>query len=1162
LARSGLRPWHAWLVLGLGIATTMAATWQVRREIQADTLRHFALECDQVVLRVEERLAAYALILRGAAGLFSASHEVTRTDWRTYVETLQPERTVPGVQGLGFAEYIPAERLAQHLARVRGEGFPQYRVWPEEPRPAYTAIVYLEPFAGRNLRAFGFDMYTEATRRAAMQRARDSGEATLSAPVQLVQETAQDVQIGVLMYLPVYRVGTDPVTPAQRQRVLMGWAYSPYRMNDLMHGMLAGWEYGQGKSLDLRVDDVTDGGTPRRLHDGKPGTAAQAPALLRQQREINLQGRRWRLSFEDAAGSAAVNYGAAWLTLGSGLLLSGLLFALMRSVIHTRANADRIAQRLTEETRRREEQVRESEAFKASILDSVLAEIAVLDRQGCIVAVNEPWRRALAGGRGGAIGNDYLAEHALPEGDADPAQALRTQAGIRAVLAGSAPQLYQELPRRAPAAPGWYALTVTPLGPAGQGAVVSHTDISERRRAQDQMHLAASVFSHAHEGILITDLDGRIVDVNGAFTRITGYSREEALGRNPRMLKSGLQSTETYAALWRQLASEGHWSGEIWNRHKNGSLFAALQAISTVRDGQGRPRHFLALFSDITALKAQESRLERIAHYDALTGLPNRVLLADRLRQAMQQARRRGQLLALVFLDLDGFKAINDEHGHERGDQMLVALSRRMQHAIRGADTLARLGGDEFVAVLGDLSDVAASVPLLMRVLAAAAQPVLEGGQTLQVSASLGVSFYPQAEEVDAEQLIRQADQAMYQAKQAGRNRYVIFDADQDRSMRGHIEGLDRLRAALAADEFVLHYQPLVNMRTGAVIGAEALIRWQHPVQGLLLPAHFLPLIERHLLSVDVGDWVIATALAQFEAWAAQGITLPLSVNVGALQLQQPDFVERLRGHLSRHPGVGAGQLQLELLETSELNDLDRVAEVMRACAELGVGFSLDDFGTGYSSLAYLKRLAAGQIKIDRSFVHDMLHEPEDLAILDGVMGLARAFQRKVIAEGVESIELGRMLLRMGCELGQGYGIARPMPAQDMPAWLARWRPPSEWADARPLRPDERPLLQAGVEHRAWIRVLTEHLEGRRRAPGDLHEHQCRFGVWLAAEGLALYGPRPAYLALAAAHRRVHEQGRQLLALQARGEADAAQAALPALQACSDELQRQLWALV
>ncbi|CAD5374442.1 PAS domain S-box/diguanylate cyclase (GGDEF) domain-containing protein [Rubrivivax sp. A210] len=1155
---SGLRGQHAVLALALGLAVSVAAALVVKRDIDADATRHFANRCDQLTLRVQERLGAYALILRGAAGRFSASHPVTRGDWRTYVETLQPERTVPGVQGIGFAEWLPSERLAAHIASVRDEGHPHYEVWPVGARPAYTAIKFLEPFAGRNLRAFGYDMYAEPTRRAAMERARDSGEATLSGPVQLVQETGEDVQTGVLLYLPVYREGSDPTTAAQRRQVLLGWAYSPYRMNDLMRGILGDWMEQEGRAVDLHIADGS-----ARLFDSRPGPPA-AGALL-QQRRLDFYGRSWQLEFEDARAAAAIDYTAAWATLAAGLMLSGLLYALLRSVIHTRAAAGRIAQRLTEEVRRGADRLREGEAFKAAILDSVLAEIAVLDRDGVIVAVNEPWRRRAeqhgVAPRGSRVGDNYLVACELPEDDPRHGDAILLCEAIRTVLSGRARHLRRELPRLDVGDDGWYALTVAPLRPAGEGAVVSHTDISARKQAEDQLRLAASVFSHAREGIMITDPEGAIVDVNEAFTRITGYGRDEALGRNPRMLRSGLQSPEHYAEFWRRLTTEGHWYGEFWNRHKSGAVYAALQAVSTVRDHQGRARHYVSLFSDITALKAQENRLERIAHYDALTGLPNRVLLADRLHKAMQQAQRRGQLLALVFLDLDGFKAVNDAHGHACGDELLVALARRLQQALRAGDTLARLGGDEFVAVLGDLSSVSAGVPLLARMLDAASQPLAHGDQLLQVTASLGVSFYPQADEVEADQLIRQADQAMYQAKQAGRNRYVVFDAEQDRSLRGHIEGLDRLRAALEAGEFLLHYQPKVNMRSGAVVGAEALIRWQHPTEGLLLPGQFLPLIEHHALSVKVGEWVIDHALAQAEAWQAQGIALPLSLNVGAHQLQQPEFVDRLRASLARHPAVAPGRLQLELLETSELRDLDQVARVIKACGEMGVSFALDDFGTGYSSLTYLKRLAVAQIKVDRSFVRDMLHEPEDLAILEGVMGLARAFDRELVAEGVASVELGQMLLRMGCELGQGHGIARPMPAAELPAWLASWRAPPQWTGMRTLAPAERPLIVASVEHNAWIRAVADHLQGRGPLPADLGDSQCRFSVWLHGEGQALYGEQPGLARVDALHHRVHAVAAQLLALQGHGRTEAAVDGLPALLALRDELQRALWAL-
>jgi diguanylate cyclase (GGDEF)-like protein/PAS domain S-box-containing protein len=553
------------------------------------------------------------------------------------------------------------------------------------------------------------------------------------------------------------------------------------------------------------------------------------------------------------------------------------------------------------------------------------------------------------------------------------------------------------------------------------------------------------VFTHAREGITITDVDGTIIDVNDAFTRITGYTREEAIGKNPRILQSGRHDAAFYAVMWGELRESGHWSGEMWNRRKNGEAYAELLTISAVRDTHGVTANYVALFSDITAFKEQQSQLEHIAHFDALTNLPNRLLLADRLQQAMSQSRRRDTQLAVAYLDLDGFKAVNDQHGHDVGDALLVALAARMKDALRDGDTLARMGGDEFVAVLIDLDGPALSVPLLNRMLGAAAQPVDMDGLALQVSASLGVTFFPQTQDMDADQLLRQADHAMYQAKLAGKNRYHVFDAEHDSHIRGQHESLEHIRQALQRGEFVLHYQPQVNMRTGAVVGAEALIRWQHPQRGLLLPGVFLPVVEDHALAVDLGTWVLETALDQMDRWRAAGLTLPVSVNVGARQLQQPDFVERLREMLGRHPDLPPHGLELEILETSALMDMAQVAHVIDACQQMGVGFALDDFGTGYSSLTYLKHLHAGLLKIDQSFVRDMLDDPDDLAILQGVIGLAAAFGRRVIAEGVETVDHGTRLLELGCELAQGYGVARPMSADAVPGWVARWRPDPVW---------------------------------------------------------------------------------------------------------------------
>ncbi|MDA8328698.1 MAG: EAL domain-containing protein [Betaproteobacteria bacterium] len=691
--------------------------------------------------------------------------------------------------------------------------------------------------------------------------------------------------------------------------------------------------------------------------------------------------------------------------------------------------------------------------------------------------------------------------------------------------------------------------------------MVIRRDITERKQYETKLHLIASVFTHAREGIVITSVDNTIIEINDAFSRITGYGRDEVIGKNPRIVSSGHHGKQFYAAMWRDLNENGYWSGEIQNRRKNGEVYDERLAISAVRDKQGNIEHYVGMFSDISALKAYERQIERITYYDALTNLPNRARLAERLQQSMAQARQCGQRLAIVYIDLDDFKVVNTRHGLEIGDQLLVGVATRMKQALRENDMLARMGGDEFVAVLSDLDSIEASTPILSRLLTAAAQPVYLHDTLLQLSASLGVTFYPQEEDIEADQLLRQADHVMYQAKLAGKNRYHIFDTQQDRGIRGHYESLERIRCALTGHEFVLHYQPKVNMRTGTVVGAEALIRWQHPEKGLLLPAAFLPVIENHPLFVEMGEWVVDTALTQMDIWHAAGLDIPVSVNVGACQLREPNFVERLHALLTAHPNIGAGELELELLETSALEDMARVSHVIERCRKIGVLFSLDDFGTGYSSLSYLKHLRVAMLKIDQSFVRDMLGDPDDLAILDGVIGLAAAFRCKVIAEGVETVEHGEMLLQLGCELAQGYGIARPMPAHEIPGWAATWRPDPVWADRPAVSRDHLPLLFAGVEHRAWVAGIEDFLKGKSETP-PLDPHECRLGARLDSEEAAHHGSQPTFREIKQLHQQAHTLALNLLALHTESRKSEALARLSELHALRDDLLVKLRSVV
>jgi diguanylate cyclase (GGDEF)-like protein/PAS domain S-box-containing protein len=687
--------------------------------------------------------------------------------------------------------------------------------------------------------------------------------------------------------------------------------------------------------------------------------------------------------------------------------------------------------------------------------------------------------------------------------------------------------------------------------------------VIEKTASESRLQLAASVFTHAREGIMIADSNGSIIEVNETFTHITGYNRAEVVGQNPRILRSGRQTPEFYVQMWKALNERDHWSGEIWNRRKSGEVYAEALTISSVRDAAGQINNYVALFTDITAIKEHQSQLEHFAHFDALTGLPNRVLLADRLQQAILQSQRRDQSLAVLYLDLDGFKAVNDQHSHGVGDELLIALSQRMKAALRDGDTLARIGGDEFVAVLVDLAQTQDCDAVLRRLLQAAAEPVSIGNTVIQVSASIGVTQYPQ-DAADADQLMRHADQAMYIAKLAGKNRFHHFDVAHDAAIKTRREDLDHIRRALEQDEFVLHYQPKVNMKTGEVVGAEALIRWQHPERGLLSPAAFLPVIENHPISVELGEWVISTALTQMGAWFSAGLDFPVSVNIGVRQLQQENFVSRLTTLLRAHPDVPPLRLELEVLETSAMEDIGHVSGVMHACRALGVGFALDDFGTGYSSLSYLKHLPAERLKIDQSFVRDMLDDPDDLAIVESVIGLATAFRRSVIAEGVETAAHGELLLTLGCELAQGYGIARPMPAHALPLWVQAWRPDASWTAwrERSLSRGDKAVVFVEVGHRHWLRCLEAFVQGERPAPPALDASDCHFGRWQVAEGLAVYGKNPAFQRLIDLHEEIHRHAQHVVHLTHSGQGNQARAELPALRRALSELADMLRDLV
>jgi len=648
-------------------------------------------------------------------------------------------------------------------------------------------------------------------------------------------------------------------------------------------------------------------------------------------------------------------------------------------------------------------------------------------------------------------------------------------------------------------------------------------DVSERRQSEVSLRLAASVYANSYEGIIIADAKAAIVDVNPAFTRITGYSKNEVIGRTPKLLSSGRHDLAFYEKMWASVREHDFWQGEIVNCRRDGVLYTEILSISVIRDDTGKLQHYIGVFSDITLLKAHEDELYRIAHYDPLTDLPNRRLFSDRLAQALAKSRRSENSVAVCYLDLDGFKAVNDSYGHSVGDQLLVVLSNRLKSILRTDDTLARLGGDEFVLLLSSISELQECQHALERVLQAVASPVEIEGKVVSVTASIGVTVYP-ADPVDSDTLMRHADQAMYLAKEGGKNSFHFFDPVHDLQVQTQRHYMQRLREALDNGEFVLYYQPKVDLLNGTVIGFEALIRWQHPQDGLLAPGSFLHYLDGSELEIQLGEWVLTSVVKQIQSWNESGIDVTVSANISADHLLKANFAERLQEILAEYPKSVAEHLELEILETAALADLKKAVQTITQCRKLGVQFALDDFGTGYSSLTYFLNLPVQVLKIDQSFVKVMLDDPGGLGIVESVVRLAQAFNRPVIAEGVETIEHGAALLHFGCRFAQGYGVARPMPADQALPWIGQWKANGVWQEIRGTDAEEDLSFKVAARSNSlWVEAIAAQL-GRDDETAHLNAEteSCSFCRWLRSACFTRYGQYPAYQDVATAHDRSH----------------------------------------
>ena len=712
---------------------------------------------------------------------------------------------------------------------------------------------------------------------------------------------------------------------------------------------------------------------------------------------------------------------AAMLAIIVGPILYLLVFQRMQQDILTH-------ERIEAELHRSEEQFRRlSQISPVGIFHA--------DAQGACTYVNERWCEITGLTFEESLGDGWM--RALHPDDRDDTLAMWQKA------MSSRQSVHMEWRMRKPDGTVYWALggATTEFDDQGKllGFIGIVNDITERKRIEDELRIAAIAFE-SQEGMFVTDADGIILRVNQAFTRLTGYSMEESIGKTPEMLRSGRHDKLFYQKMWETIKTQRYWEGEIWNRRKSGKIYAEWLTISAVTAPDGQVTHYVGTFSDITQNSEAEAEIHRLAYYDALTQLPNRRLLQDRLGQALLATHRSGHCGAILYLDLDNFKTLNDTRGHEVGDLLLVEVARRLHACVRASDTVARLGGDEFVVLLeelsGDIEEAAAQSRLLGdKLLVTISKPYSLKDCEYHCTASIGAGLFID-NDTTTEELLKRADLAMYEAKSMGRNSLCFFDPNMQRTLDLRSALVNDLRQACSRQELRLYYQPQIDSTRG-VIGAEALLRWNHPERGLVAPGEFIPLAEDTGLILIIGHWVLETACVQIKAWESDPFArdLRLAVNVSARQFRQLDFVAQVRQVLDQ-TGANPTRLKIELTESMVLDNLSEAIAKMRALRALGVDLSMDDFGTGYSSLSYLKQLPLDQLKIDRSFITHLITDSNDAAIVKAIITLGQTFGLSVIAEGVETVAQQDLLREHGCYLYQGYLFSRPVPLDEFERYL------------------------------------------------------------------------------------------------------------------------------
>ncbi|MDR5752965.1 MULTISPECIES: EAL domain-containing protein [unclassified Caballeronia] len=1018
------------------LCAALSVTWTIwsheRQSSRNELLSQFKYSLGDTVSRVEQRMATYELMLRGVQSLFAATDGVDRGSFHDYVGSLNLDANFAGIQAIGIVEWVPAARREAHVDEMRRLGFPGYAIQSDGRRHDYAPIVQREPYIGRNRAALGYDAWADPVRRLAMEKARDSGMACITGKLRLTVDTEPDAPPGFVMYLPVYERGQPLLTVAERRAHLVGWVYASFRMADVIASL-----YGERPpGLALAVYDGVEASARSLLYRSSDAAAPHAGTPLFANEYLVVAGHNWMLAM-NAQDDFRTRFGRnAELTIAvAGTGLSLLLALLAWLTLTGRRRAMQLASMMTRELRENEEKFR-----------------AIAD---CTVNWEVWW---------GPDGKPRWINPSVTEYTGYTVDECMAMPDFAATLIHP-----EDMPRVAPAfADGlrglrgddlefrcvrkdgsdiWFSVSWAPIRDARgtfTGFRTSGRDITERKQLEAELRIAAVAFDSL-EAMMVTDADNTILRVNSAFTECTGYASSEIVGQTPRVLRSGRHDDAFFREMWDTIRREGGWQGEIWDRRKNGEVYPKWLTISAVSGDDGVVTHYVITHHDITERKIAEERIRELAFFDALTRLPNRSLLLDRLKQAITASARGGTCGALLFIDLDHFKTLNDTLGHDKGDRLLQEVARRLASSVRESDTVARVGGDEFVVVLQSLHENRQEAAIQTEALGEKILSLL--GNTYQLgeveyrsTASVGATVF-KGHRTSIDELLKQADLAMYKSKERGRNALCFFDPAMQTVVveRAALEA--DLRKAIEDQQFLLHYQAQVT-QGDKVTGAEALVRWRHPQRGLVPPADFIPLAEETGLILPLGNWVLETACMQLTLWALRPemAHLTIAVNVSAQQLREPDFVDKVLAAIER-TGARAHRLKLELTESVLVDNVQDIIQKMYALKAKGVVFSLDDFGIGYSSLSYLKRLPLDQLKIDQSFVRDVLVDPNDATIAKTIVALAQSLGLGVIAEGVETEAQRDFLASAGCHAYQGYFFCRPLPIEGFEAFAAKFDP-------------------------------------------------------------------------------------------------------------------------